>query len=138
MVVIGDHVAVDATLLAHECGETLVPRLDGAPGCLQKVDPARHHLPSGRHAWQRACVVVVKDGTPFRQPVDVRSDRKISSVATQVMPVQGIHDDEDGSHWLLLRLSVVVGSSADEESHSSNTSSVCAPSMGGCRYTLKS
>ena len=108
MVVVGDHVAVHAALLAQHGRQALVPRLHRAPRRLQEVDPPGEHLAARRHAWQGAGEVVVEHRAALRQPVDVGRDGELVAVAAQVVAVQGVHDDEDGSHGCGPRVAVSV------------------------------
>ena len=108
VVVVGDHVAVHAALLAQHGRQAFVPRLHRAPRRLQEVDPPGEHLAARRHARQGAGEVVVEHRAALRQPVDVGRDGELVAVAAQVVAVQGVHDDEDGSHGCGPRVAVSV------------------------------
>ena len=100
VVMVGDHVAVHAALVAQDGGQALVPRLHRAPRRLQEVDPSGEHLTARRHTGQGPGEVVVEHGAALRQPVDVGRDGELAAVAAQVVAVQRIHHNEDGSHVL--------------------------------------
>ena len=86
-------------MLAEFWLQTIVPGLNGRPGCFEKVEAACVEIPASRHAGHGAAVVVVKYNAAFGQAVDVGGLYPgVVVVGVEVVAVEGVEHDEDGAH----------------------------------------
>ena len=80
--VVADEMCVHAGLL-QDIGHRIVERFERTPGAVHEVQPTRMHVAPGRHAGQRADIMIVEGHGPLGEAIEVRCRNRRSAIATK-------------------------------------------------------
>ena len=80
--VVADEMCVHAGLL-QDIGHRIVERFERTPGAVHEVQPTRMHVAPGRHAGQRADIMIVEGHGPLGEAIEVGGRNRRSAIATK-------------------------------------------------------